>query len=60
MSDGFNIFLFGLLLGGLFIFIISHLMPWSAPHLYNAAISQCEAELPRNQKCKVIGVIDNE
>ena len=25
---------------------------------YNQAIEVCELELPRNQKCKVVGVID--
>ena len=27
---------------------------------YLKAIAECEKELPRNQKCKIIGVIDNE
>lgn len=27
---------------------------------YNKAIEQCEAELPRNIECKVVGVPENE
>lgn len=50
----------GLLLGAVIIFTISLLNPSNKANLYHAAIAECEAELPRNQKCKIVGVIDNE
>lgn len=27
---------------------------------YNAAIQECEKSLPRDQHCKLVGVVDNE
>jgi len=50
----------GIMVGVLFVFIMCVVTPWSSPNLYHEAIAQCEAKLPRDQHCKVIGVIDND
>lgn len=42
------------------VFGIMANLPFSNVAKYNAAIKECEKTLPRDQHCKVIGVVDKE
>lgn len=48
---------FGGLIGGFLIAAIFNSTPWSDAGLYYKAKQECERTLPRNQECKVIGVV---
>lgn len=43
---------------GIFVAITLTLMPISDASLYQSAIKECQRQLPRDQRCKVVGVID--
>lgn len=61
MNDVAGAFLTGVLCGVVIIGALCKVVPSSAVQQYRTAIEQCEAKLPRNQHCKVIGVpITNE
>lgn len=49
-------FILGVIVGCLLMVALSCL-PGSKINLYDKAIEKCEKELPRNQKCKIIGVV---
>ena len=53
-----NDFSIGFLVAMLIIGIIVHL-PISNVSKYNNAIEECEKSLPRDQHCKIIGVLDD-
>ena len=61
MSDDF-IGVMGMLIILLIGFTMGIFTVMITNHWVNAsdAITECEQDLPRNQKCKIIGVIDNE
>ena len=40
--------------------VIGIILSFSNVPKYNSAIKECEKSLPRDQHCKVIGVIDND
>lgn len=54
-----NEFSLGFVVATVVIGIMANL-PFSNVTKYNAAIKECEKTLPRDQHCKVIGVVDNE
>lgn len=58
MSDSFSYglgFLLGIILCGVLVNL-----PNSALKKYEKAIEECEKSLPRDQHCKVIGVVDDK
>lgn len=56
MNDDKSPFIAGLVVG-LLIAAIMNTMSWTDAGLYKEAKQECEKTLPRNQECKVIGVV---
>lgn len=54
-----NDFALGFVSAVVVIGVIANL-PFSNVTKYDNAIKECEKALPRDQHCKVIGVVDNE
>lgn len=59
MSD-FPLFTFGFLLGGLLMIVTCGVITNGDLKERRLALEACEAELPRNQSCKLIGVVKEE
>ena len=53
----FTGFVVGLVVCTLFVWLIMSL-PKSRISKYDNAIAECEQNLPRNQHCKIVGVVD--
>lgn len=45
---------------GVFVAAVINVLPFSATYKYHEAIKACEKDLPRNQRCKVTGVLDEK
>jgi len=56
MRDGFLIFCCGILAGFVGAATLSAYVPTSTRNEYINAIAECEKSLPRDQKCKIVGV----
>ena len=56
MGDDNGSTFFGVFIG-LFIASCLNALPWADASLYSEAKHECEKTLPRNQECKVIGVV---
>ena len=57
MDNGYTISLIGLgILTGIALGASTRHIPNSALHTYYSAIKQCEAELPRSQRCVITAI----
>jgi len=52
-----RIFFFGIFCGWLTLGLAQIISPFSSVSLYHKAIVGCEEKLPRDQHCKVIGIL---
>lgn len=58
MSEEAKCILYGIVLGTIIAATLNS-MPFADARKFRDAIAECEKTLPRNQTCRVIGVIDN-
>ena len=56
MNDDLTTFLAGVIIG-VFLMGVVLLTPWSYHYKALHAIKECEKSLPRDQECKLIGIV---
>ena len=57
-SDRVGIFIFGFIVGCVFLSSLSRWYDGSMYNTYNKALTECEKNLPRDQVCKITAVPD--
>jgi hypothetical protein len=53
-------FAIGILVGFIIMVIVANIFPTKEYVMVTNAITECELNVPRNQHCKIIAVIDEE